>query len=111
MQYGYRCYRIVIVLTQCVRMLDRTLPAAVHTVAVSSGAHEVWFLYKDRVFTTLFDTGCDTSCIDESLAAELGISVRAMPGKIKLAHAVCLSIVSVERLSRCQSRPSSRFRH
>ncbi len=65
-------------------VLDRTLPS---TVVVPTGRHDVLFLFQERVFITLIDTGADTSCIDAALAAELQLPVQALPGKVKLAHA------------------------
>jgi hypothetical protein len=75
-------------------VLDRALPSAVFVPSASE--HSVWFLFREQPYVTLFDTGCNVSCIDAALAAELKLPITAMPGEVKLAHAN----TSVKRIGR-----------
>jgi hypothetical protein len=67
------------------RMLDRTLPSSV--IVPASGKHEVLFAFRGQVYTTLLDTGADTSFIDSALVKELELPVIPLPGKVCLAQA------------------------
>ena len=66
-------------------VLDRTLPPSV--LLPGTRSHDVLLLHAGIPYTTLLDTGSNKSCIDAALAAELQLSIQAMPGTVQLAHA------------------------
>ena len=49
--------------------------------------HEVLFVFKDRVFHTLLDTGATKSCIDQALVQELQLPIAPAMGKVSFAQA------------------------